>query len=110
MENSPVTIYLTESCSYCGAARMLLTKKGVRYEERVVSRDADLRDEMVERTGKTSVPQIFIGGEYVGGCTEVIEAYRDGSLQRRLDAQGVAYDKAMQADPASFLPGWLLPR
>lgn len=84
MENSPVTIYLTESCSYCGAARMLLTKKGVRYEERVVSRDADLRDEMVERTGKTSVPQIFIGEVHVGGFDELYALDSSGELDKLL--------------------------
>ncbi len=84
MEHSPVMIYLTESCSYCGAARMLLTKKGVRYEERVVSRDADLRDEMVERTGKTSVPQIFIGEVHVGGFDELYALDSSGELDKLL--------------------------
>ena len=84
MEHPPVTIYLTESCSYCGAARMLLTKKGVRYEERLVSRDAGLRDEMVERTGKTSVPQIFIGDVHVGGFDELYALDSSGELDKLL--------------------------
>jgi glutaredoxin 3 len=84
MENPPVTIYLTESCSYCGAARMLLTKKGLRYEERVVSRDPDLRDEMVKRTGKTSVPQIFIRNQYVGGFDELYALDSSGELDKLL--------------------------
>ena len=81
-----VTIYLTETCSYCGAARMLLTKKGVRYEERVVSRDPGLRDEMVERTGSTSVPQIFVGNTHVGGFDELYSLDTSGELDKLLAA------------------------
>ncbi len=86
MNNQAVTIYLTESCSYCGAARMLLTKKGVRYEERVVSRDPGLRDEMVERTGQTSVPQIFVGETHVGGFDELYSLDSSGELDKLLAA------------------------
>lgn len=86
MGNPPVTIYLTETCSYCGAARMLLTKKGVRYEERVVSRDPGLREEMVERTGKTSVPQIFVGNTHVGGFDELCSLDTSGELDKLLAA------------------------
>ncbi len=86
MGNPPVTIYLTETCSYCGAARMLLTKKGVRYEERVVSRDPGLRDEMVERTGRTSVPQIFVGETHVGGFDELYSLDTSGELDKLLAA------------------------
>ncbi len=84
MNYPPIIIYLTETCSYCGAARMLLTKKGVRYEERVVSRDADLRDEMVERSGKTSVPQIFVGDTHVGGFDELYALDSSGELDKLL--------------------------
>ncbi len=86
MDSQPVTIYLTETCSYCGAARMLLTKKGVRYEERVVSRDPGLRDEMVERTGRTSVPQIFVGDTHVGGFDELYSLDTSGELDKLLAA------------------------
>ena len=84
MKIPPVIIYLTETCSYCGAARMLLTKKGVRYEERVVSRDEGLRDEMVERSGRTSVPQIFVGNTHVGGFDELYALDSSGELDKLL--------------------------
>jgi glutaredoxin 3 len=63
---------------------MLLTKKGVRYEERLVSRDAGLHDEMVERTGKTSVPQIFVGNTHVGGFDELYALDSSGELDKLL--------------------------
>mgnify|MGYP001819046557 CR=1 FL=1 len=84
MNNPPVTIYLTETCSYCGAARMLLTKKGVRYEERLVSRNAGLRDEMLERSVKTTVPHIFVGETHVGGFDELYALDSSGELDKLL--------------------------
>ena len=84
MNNPPVTIYLTETCSYCGAARMLLTKKGIRYEERLVSQNAGLRDEMLERSGKTTVPQIFVGATHVGGFDELYALDSSGELDKLL--------------------------
>lgn len=84
MNNPPVTIYITETCSYCGAARMLLTKKGVRYEERLVSQNAGLRDEMLERSGKTTVPQIFVGETHVGGFDELYALDSSGELDKLL--------------------------
>lgn len=86
MDTLPVTIYLNETCSYCGAARLLLTKKGVRYEERVVSRDPELHEEMVERSGKTSVPQIFVGDTHVGGFDELYSLDTSGELDKLLAA------------------------
>ena len=86
MDSQPVTIYLTETCSYCGAARMLLTNTGVRYEERLFSRDPELRDEMVQRTGRTSVPEIFVGETHVGGFDELYSLDTSGELDKLLAA------------------------
>ena len=87
MGSPAVTIYLTESCSYCGAARLFLKKKGVRCEEHVISRDAALREEMVERSGRTSVPQIFVGDTHVGGFDELCALDTSGELDELLAAE-----------------------
>lgn len=84
MESPAVTVYLTETCPYCGAARMLLTKKGVSYTEIVVSRDPALRAEMEQKSGRTSVPQIFIGDTHVGGFDELNALDRAGELDTLL--------------------------
>ena len=84
MSQDTVRIYLTDSCSYCGAARMLLTRKGISYEERVVNRDPDLRAEMERRSGRTSVPQIFIGDTHVGGFDELCMLDKSGELDKLL--------------------------
>ena len=64
----PVEIYTTPICGFCAAAKRLLTKKGVSYTEIDVMRDPSRRGEMMQRAnGRRTVPQIFIGGEHIGG-------------------------------------------
>lgn len=68
----PVEIYTTPSCPYCHAAKRLLTKKGVVFTEIDVSRDTALRNAMTARAnGGRTVPQIFIGGQHVGGSDDL---------------------------------------
>ncbi len=67
-----VEIYTTPFCPYCHAAKRLLQKKGVAYVETDVSRDPGLRQEMMKRAnGRHTVPQIFIGGQHVGGSDDI---------------------------------------
>jgi glutaredoxin 3 len=69
------------------AARMLLKKKGVDYDEVLVSDDPALRQEMERRSNKTSVPQIFIGDQPIGGFDELYELEESGELDRMLNQQ-----------------------
>lgn len=62
-----VTIYSTDYCPYCHAAKMLLKSRGLEYTEIDVTRDMEKRDEMVERTGRRTVPQVFFGDKHIGG-------------------------------------------
>lgn len=67
-----VEIYTTPYCPYCIAAKRLLSKKGAAFTEVDVSRDRSLRDAMTRRAGgRTSVPQIFIGGQHIGGSDDL---------------------------------------
>ena len=85
-ESAPKTVvmYSNNSCGYCGAARMLLTKKGVSFEDVLINKDPDKRAEMQARSGKTSVPQIFIGDTHVGGFDELCELDMSGELDQLL--------------------------
>ena len=68
----PITIYTTSWCPYCRAAKALLDRKGAAYEEIDVEAKPELRRTMSERAGgRTSVPQIFIGGQHVGGSDDL---------------------------------------
>lgn len=66
-----VKIYTTDWCGYCSAAVRLLTTKGVPFEQIDVDGNAKLRRWLVERTGRSTVPQIFIDGEAIGGFTDL---------------------------------------
>ena len=79
-----VIIYGNSTCPFCGAARMLLTKKGVNFEDVVVSNDPTLFEEMVSRSGSRSVPQVFIGDTHVGGFEELSSLDASGELDNLL--------------------------
>ncbi len=79
-----IVIYGSESCGYCGAARMLLKKKGADYKDLVVSQDPALREEMQQRSGRRSVPQIFIDDRAIGGFEELYALDKSGELDRIL--------------------------
>lgn len=81
-----VTVYGNESCPYCGAARMLLTRRGIAYDEVLVSTDPAKFDEMVARSGRRSVPQIFIGETPIGGFDELNALDASGELDKLLAA------------------------
>jgi len=77
----PVRIYTTPICPYCVRAKSLLKKKGVEAEEIDVFMDMRAREEMESQSGGArSVPQIFIGDTYVGGCDELYALEREGKL------------------------------
>jgi glutaredoxin 3 len=80
----PVEIYLTQTCPYCIAARTLLKKKGVAFREIDVGANPALRAKMTQMTGRTSVPQIFIGTTHVGGCDDLHALDRQGKLDAML--------------------------
>jgi cysteine synthase A len=69
-----------------------------------------IRAVLNSRVGSPTIPQIFIGGQHVGGCTDLFDAMRAGALQQRLEAAGVAYDRSVELDPYSLLPKWVHPR
>ena len=80
-----VEIYTTPWCPYCLAAKRLLQKKGVPYEETDVSADAGLRQAMMQRAGgRHTVPQIFIGGVHVGGSDDLHALEARGKLDPML--------------------------
>jgi glutaredoxin 3 len=78
---TPVEIYTQRYCSYCHWAKELLTRKGVSFNEIDVTADREARRLMIERAnGRTTVPQIFIGATYVGGCDELYALEEAGKL------------------------------
>lgn len=82
----PVEIYTTAFCPYCGWAKELLNKKGVAFKEIDVGGNLALRAEMSARAdGRTTVPQIFIGPNHVGGCDDLYALEEAGQLDPLLN-------------------------
>ncbi len=80
-----VTVYTTNYCPYCTRAKSLLSKKKVPFEEIDVTGDDAMRVKLVEMSdGMKTVPQIFIGGEHVGGFTDLAELEQAGKLDAML--------------------------
>jgi len=76
-----IQIYTKSFCSYCWRAKHLLESKGVRYEEIAVDYAGEERQRMIQRAhGRTTVPQIFIGEEHIGGCDDLMALERAGKL------------------------------
>ncbi len=76
-----VEIYTRQYCSYCHFAKELLSRKGVAFREIDVTENQQVRQEMIERAqGHTTLPQIFIGSTYVGGCDELYALEDEGRL------------------------------
>ena len=79
-----VEIYSTAGCPYCDRAKRLLDKKGVPYTEFRIDKERGLRDEMLSRSQRTTVPQVFINGKHVGGFDDLVELEMDGELDEML--------------------------
>jgi glutaredoxin 3 len=80
MTDTKVVMYSTGWCPYCARARALLERKGAAIEEIDVDARPGARTEMVTRSGRRTVPQIFIGDTHVGGCDDLLELEASGRL------------------------------
>lgn len=79
--HAPITMYTTEVCPYCLRAKALLKARGVTVIDEIrVDRDPAARVTMMERTGRRTVPQIFIGSTHVGGCDDLMALDQQGRL------------------------------
>ena len=81
-----VVVYTTDPCSFCTRVKQLLKARGVEYTEINLARDPAGRNELVERTGMMSFPQVIIGGEVLGGFQETLRADQSGRLRELVAA------------------------
>ena len=116
--DQPVTLFALEWCEFCWSVRRMFAKHGIPYrsvdldsvEYQREGRGGKIRAALSARTSFGTIPQIFVGGEFIGGCTDVFDAYKQGRLQALLDKSNVSYDRSVRVDPYTFLPSWLHPR
>jgi len=114
----PVVMFALEWCEFCWSVRQLFGRYKIPYrsidldsvEYQRGDRGGQIRAALSVRTSITTIPQIFVGGELLGGATDVLQAAKEGRLQDLLAAHRVSFDPAVGDEPLSFLPGWLHPR
>ena len=85
MSGPVITMYTTGWCPFCARARALLERKGARWSEIDVEAEPARRTEMIEKSGRRTVPQIFIGTRHVGGSDELYDLERSGELDALLE-------------------------
>jgi glutaredoxin 3 len=85
--SADVTVYVTRTCPYCVAAKHLLARRGAAFVEVDVTGDHEKRAWLVQTTGRRTVPQIFIGGDAIGGYDELAALDRKGELKAKLAAE-----------------------
>jgi cysteine synthase len=114
----PVVMFALEWCEFCWSVRRMFAKHDISYrsvdldsvEYQKGNRGGQIRAALAARTSLNTIPQIFIGGEFIGGCTDVFDAHKDGRLGALLTKHNVAYNRNLRIDAYSFLPSWLHPR
>lgn len=114
VNEAPVVMFALEWCEFCWSARNLLAAMDIEYK----SVDLDsvayqagevgnrIREVLAEQTGSPTIPQIYVNGNHIGGCTELFDYQRSGSLESDMLKSGVSY-RPFDADPYSLLPKWL---
>jgi cysteine synthase A len=116
--DAPLVMFALEWCEFCWSVRKMFAAAGIPYRsvdlDSVAYQEGNLggqiRAVLKERTGWDTIPQIFVGGEFIGGATDAFDGWRDQSLQERLRKAGVSFDEDFERDPYEFLPTWLHPR
>ena len=111
----PVLLFALEWCEFCWATRKLFKVHNIAYRSIDLDSVAMQKDDwggrvrraVGARVGGPTIPQVFIGGELVGGNAEIFDAARGGALQEKLRAAGVAFDADAKVDYDALLPKWL---
>ncbi len=108
-------LFALEWCEFCWSVRKMFAKYGIPYRSidldsvayQENNKGGDIRKALEHDTGLKTIPQIYVGGQHIGGATELFDACMDGSLQKLLEANSVEWNRSVDTDPYTFLPGWL---
>jgi cysteine synthase A len=113
-----VLMFSLEWCEFCWSVRKMLSAceipyvtvdlDSVAYQEN--DRGGKILAVLNHRNSWPTTPQIYVGGEFVGGATDLFDVGKAGELQPKLAARNIAYNETINKDPYSFLPAWLHPR
>lgn len=115
-QENPIAFFALEWCEFCWSVRKLFARLEIPYQSFDLDSVAyqqdklgsNLRAVLLKRLGTPTIPQIFIGGEHIGGATDLFAALKEGRLEKLLSEQGVSMVAAEEGfEPESMLPGWL---
>ena len=111
----PVVMFALEWCEFCWSARKFFQRldldfvsvdlDSVAYQEGNFG--GEIRHVLADQTGAKTIPQIYVGGKHIGGCTDLFDAFKDGRLQPLLTDADASFDTTQRFDPYTLLPGWL---
>ena len=105
----PLEVYSTPGCTYCARAKRFLKRYSLPFLERDVSASEDDLKQMMLRAGSSTLPQIFVGGEHVGGCEDMLASHAAGTLEPRLSAAGLTMVEPAEAEEEDDEPDAPLP-
>ena len=108
-------MFALEWCEFCCSVRKMLAKYEIPYTSIDIDsvtyaeddRGAKIREVIKNKTTWNTFPQIFIGGEFIGGCTDLFDSCKDGTLAQQLQSKDIPMNTQSKDDPYSFLPKWL---
>ncbi len=116
--DEPVVLFAFEWCEFCWSVRKMFARCGIPF--RSIDLDSasyqendwggQVRTALEDRFNTKTIPQIFVGGKHIGGCTETFDAFVSGELQELMTRSQVPFDNSVQVDPYSLLPTWIQPR
>ncbi|MDH3616173.1 MAG: cysteine synthase A [Gammaproteobacteria bacterium] len=113
--DNPVVLFALEWCEFCWSVRKMFAHYEIPYRSidldsvayQIDDKGGKIRAAIHEQTGLKTIPQIYVGGQHIGGATELFDAAKDGSLERLLSENNVTWNDVADRDPYSFLPEWL---
>ncbi len=110
-----LVMFALEWCEFCWSVRKMLSEYGIAFKSvdldavayQQDGRGGKLRTALQSKTSWNTFPQIFINGEFLGGCTDLFDACKSGELAKKLDHYETAHNRDVNTDPYQFLPTWL---
>ena len=114
----PLVMFAFAYCEFCKTVRKIFAEHGIAYTaidlDSVAYQQDRFGDKIYEvlkqRTGSLTLPQIFIGGSFAGGCIDICDSLRTGQLHEHLQQHSIAFKATVNTDPYTHLPAWLHPR
>ncbi|MDX1499958.1 MAG: cysteine synthase A [Woeseiaceae bacterium] len=112
---NPVVLFALEWCEFCWSLRKMFADYAIPHRsidlDSVAYQEGNwggqIRKAIEKTTGLRTIPQVYVGGRHIGGATETFDAVKDGSLAELLEANRVTWNRDVDTDPYSYLPGWL---